>query len=129
MTGRRVCVAAAREVLEDLERDCLKVVRMADIERAVCDMFGVDAADLKSAGRTRSVSEPRMLAMYLARRHTRAAYSEIGQYFGGRNHATVISADRKVAAWLDQNQEVKIASQNWRLKDVLDTLEQQLLAG
>jgi chromosomal replication initiator protein len=129
MTGRRVCVAAAREVLEDLERDCLKVVRMADIERAVCDMFGVDAADLKSAGRTRSVSEPRMLAMYLARRHTRAAYSEIGQYFGGRNHATVISADRKVAAWLDQNQEVKVASQNWRLKDVLDTLEQQLLAG
>ena len=129
MTGKRVGVSAAREVLEDLERDCLKVVRMADIERAVCEMFGVDAADLKSPGRTRSVSEPRMLAMYLARRHTRAAYSEIGQYFGGRNHATVISADRKVATWLDQNLQVKVASQSWRLKDVLETLEQQLLAG
>jgi len=129
MTGRRVGLTAAREVLADLERDCLRVVRMADIERAVCDLFGLDSADLKSSRRSRSVSEPRMMAMYLARRHTRAAYSEIGQFFGGRNHATVISADHKVTAWLAENAEVKVASQTWRLADVLDTLEQQLLAG
>ena len=129
MTGKRVGMTAAREVLGDLERDCLRVVRMADIERAVCDLFGLDATDLKSSRRARSVSEPRMMAMYLARRHTRAAYSEIGQFFGGRNHATVISADHKVAAWLAENAEVKVASQTWRLSDVLDTLEQQLLAG
>ena len=102
---------------------------MADIERAVCDLFGLEVADLKSARRTRSVSEPRMLAMYLARRHTRAAYSEIGEFFGGRNHATVISADRKVADWLARDMQVKVASQSWRLADVLNTLEQQLLAG
>jgi chromosomal replication initiator protein len=129
MTGKRVGICAAREVLGDLERDCLRVVRMADIERAVCDLFGLDSADLKSSRRTRSVSEPRMLAMYLARRHTRAAYSEIGEYFGGRNHATVISADRKVAAWLADDVKVKVASQSWRLADVLNTIEQQLLAG
>jgi chromosomal replication initiator protein len=129
MTGKRVGMTAARQVLGDLERDCLRVVRMGDIERAVCDLFGLEAADLKSARRSRSVSEPRMLAMYLARRHTRAAYSEIGEYFGGRNHATVISADRKVAEWLAQDTQVKIASQSWRLADVLSTLEQQLLAG
>ncbi len=129
MTGRRVGMSAARQVLGDLERDCLRVVRMADIERAVCDLFGVESADLKSARRSRSISEPRMLAMYLARRHTRAAYSEIGEYFGGRNHATVISADRKVAEWLAQDAHVKVASQSWRLADVLSTLEQQLLAG
>jgi chromosomal replication initiator protein len=129
MTGRRVGITAARQVLGDLERDCLRVVRMGDIERAVCDLFGLEATDLKSARRSRSVSEPRMLAMYLARRHTRAAYSEIGEYFGGRNHATVISADRKVAEWLARDAQVKIASQTWRLADVLSTLEQQLLAG
>jgi chromosomal replication initiator protein len=129
MTGKRVGTTAAREVLGDLERDCLRVVRMGDIERAVCDLFGLEAADLKSSRRTRSVSEPRMLAMYLARRHTRAAYSEIGEFFGGRNHATVISADRKVAEWLSQDARVKVASQSWRLADVLSTLEQQLLAG
>ncbi len=129
MTGKRVGTTAARQVLADLERDCLRVVRMADIERAVCDLFGVDGTALKSSRRSRSVSEPRMLAMYLARRHTRAAYSEIGEYFGGRNHATVISADRKVAEWLARDAQVKIASQTWRLADVLSTLEQQMLAG
>jgi hypothetical protein len=41
----------------------------------------------------------------------------------------VISADHKVTAWLAENAEVKVASQTWRLADVLDTLEQQLLAG
>ena len=129
MTGKRVGAATAREVLGDLERDCLRVVRMADIERVVCDMFGVEAADLKSSRRTRSVSEPRMLAMFLARRHTRAAYSEIGAFFGGRNHATVIAADHKIADGLAQNVEVKVASQTWRLSDIVETLEQQLLAG
>jgi chromosomal replication initiator protein len=129
MTGKRVGTSAAREVLGDLERDCLRIVRMADIERAVCDLFGVEAAALKSTRRSRSVSEPRMLAMYLARRHTRAAYSEIGEYFGGRNHATVISADRKVSEWLARDAQVQVASQQWRLADVLSTLEQQMLAG
>ncbi len=129
LSGKCVGTTAARQVLGDLERDCLRVVRMADIERVVCDLFGLEAADLKSARKTRSVSEPRMLAMYLARRHTRAAYSEIGEFFGGRNHATVISADRKVAEWLSQDAQVKVASQNLRLADVLSTIEQQLLAG
>ena len=41
-----------------------------------------------------------MMAMYLARKHTGAAYTEIGRYFGGRNHATVISAEKKVQKWL-----------------------------
>ncbi|MBS0265120.1 MAG: chromosomal replication initiator protein DnaA [Planctomycetes bacterium] len=129
MSAKRVGVSAARDVLGDLERDCLRIVRMADIERVVCNLFGVEAAELKSPRRNRSVSEPRMLAMFLARRHTRAAYSEIGAYFGGRNHATVIAADQKITAGLSQDLEIKIASRTWRLADVVESLEQQLLAG
>ena len=44
-----------------------------------------------------TLAYPRMLAMYLARKHIGAAYSEIGRYFGDRNHSTVISAEKKVA--------------------------------
>lgn len=129
MTGQRVGITAARQVLSDLERDCIKVVRMADIERVICDLFGLEAQELKSPKRTRSLSEPRMLAMYLARKHTRAAYSEIGQYFGGRNHSTVISAERKINVGLTGQIPIKIASQTWRMGDVLEALEQQLQAG
>lgn len=129
LTGKRIGVTAARQVLADLERDCLRVVRLADIERVVCELFGLEAEDLRSSSRTRSVTEPRMLAMFLARRHTRSAYSEIGQHFGGRNHATVIAAERKVTDWVRQGVSLRVASRNWQLRDVLETLEQQLQAG
>lgn len=38
--------------------------------------------------------------MYLSRKYTSAAYSEIGRYYGDRNHSTVISANRRVKSWL-----------------------------
>src|SRR5690606_5170966 len=74
MTGRSISLSTARQVLGDLERDCLRAVRLTDIERAVCDFFGVEPNQLRSANRSRSVSQPRMLAMYLARKHTQSAY-------------------------------------------------------
>jgi chromosomal replication initiator protein len=38
--------------------------------------------------------------MYLSREHTTAAFSEIGRYYGDRNHSTVIAAHRRVGEWL-----------------------------
>jgi chromosomal replication initiator protein len=96
------------------------------VEEAVCDLFGIEAAHLKSSKRGRMVSQPRMLAMYLARKHTHAAYSEIGGYFGGRNHSTVISAEKRVDALVTDSATIQVASQGWRVQDILDTLEQQL---
>ena len=116
-------------MLADLERDCLRLIRVADVERVVCNLFGVRPKDLQSESRVRTISQPRMLAMFLARKHTPSAYTEIGQHFGGRNHSTVMSAERKVQQWLEQNETIKVASQTWTIGEVLQTLEQQLLAG
>ena len=129
MTQKRVTLAAARQILSDLERDCLRIVRLTDIERVICNLFGVKPKDLQSESRARTVSQPRMLAMFLARRHTQSAYTEIGQHFGGRNHSTVMSAERKVQQWLDENSTIQVASQSWTIGEILSTIEQQLLAG
>ena len=129
MTRKRITLSSAREVLADLERDCLRLVRLADIERVICSLFGVRPKDLQSESRVRTISQPRMLAMFLARKHTPSAYTEIGQHFGGRNHSTVMSAERKVKQWLEQNETIKVASQTWSIGEILQTLEQQLLAG
>lgn len=129
MTGKRVTLSAARQVLADLERDCARVVRMSDVEQAVCNLFGVQPKELRSSSRSRALSQPRMLAMYLARKHTQAAYTDIGQYFGGRNHSTVMSAEKKVQSWLDKQSELRINARAWTVDEVLNTLEQQLLAG
>jgi chromosomal replication initiator protein len=70
-----------------------------------------------------------MLAMYLARKHTTTPYSEIGQHFGGRNHSTVMSAERKVQDWIKSNAALQVSSAPWPIQEVLGTLEQQLMAG
>lgn len=129
MTKKKVSAQTARQALSELERDCIRVVRLPDIEAAVCQLFGIDACDLKSDKRTRSVSQPRMLAMFLARRHTQAAYKEIGDFFGGRNHSTVVAAEKKVDTWLRSEKELTFAGRNWHLSDVMESIEQQLLAG
>lgn len=129
MTKKKITLSTARQVLADLERDCLRIVRLADVERVVCTLFGLRPKDLKSDSRVRTLAQPRMLAMFLARKHTPSAYSEIGQHFGGRNHSTVMSAERKVQGWLEENASVRIASQDWTIGEIVSTLEQQLLAG
>jgi chromosomal replication initiator protein len=126
---QKVTAAAARKVLADLERDCRRVVRLDDVERVVCNLFGLKPKDLKSDSRVRTLAQPRMLAMYLARQHTPSAYTEIGTHFGGRNHSTVMSAERKVQQWLEKDAVLRVASQKWTINEIVHTLEQQLLAG
>lgn len=129
MTGKRVGLTAARTVLSSLERDCLRIVRIADVEQAVCRLFKVTPDELKSACRARALAQPRMLAMYLSRRMTQSPYSEIGRYFGGRDHATVISAERKIAGLIESAAQLRVAAESWLVADVVRSLEQQILAG
>ena len=98
-------------------------------EMCIRDRFGVRAAELKSSRRTRSLVQPRMLAMFLSRKHTQAAYSEIGEFFGGRNHSTVMSAVAKVQDWLSTDTPMVVSSQSLSVQEVVDSVEQQLLAG
>ena len=128
MTQRKVTLTAARRVLAELERDCIRIVNMHDIEKAVCDVFGVSTKALRSSSRQRSVSQPRMLAMYLARKHTQAAYEEIGRHFGGRNHSTVIAAEKRVKSWIQDGKVVRIASRSWEFSDLLTTVEERISA-
>jgi chromosomal replication initiator protein len=128
-TGKTINLAVARHVLADLDRDCTRIVRVAEVEQAVCRLFSIRADELRSARRTRSVSQPRMLAMYLARKMTQAAYTEIGEHFGGRNHSTVMSAEKRVRSLLESDATVRAGAQEWKLGDLLASLEQQLLTG
>ena len=122
-------VGTARRVLGDLERDCLRTLRVADIEQAVCETLGVDADDVRSAKRSRSVSQPRMVAMYLARKHTQATYGEIGAHFGGRNHSTVIAAVRKMNGLLHAPEDDRPAGQSSTFEEMIRSIEGQLRAS
>eukprot|EP00913_Durusdinium_trenchii_P028389 g26617.t1 len=129
MTGKRIGRSTAARILSELQRDCIRAIRIRDVETAVCELFGVDADDLKSSKRHKTVSRPRMLAMFLARKLTLAAYTEIGEHFGGRNHSTVISAEKKVREWLDGDEPMTVAARVWPMGEVVAALEQQLQAS
>ena len=96
LTGRRITLAVAREVLGEMAEECRRLVRISDVEKVVCEAFGVTAADLRSPSRRKAIALPRAVAMFLSRRMTKSAYREIGMYFGGRDHSTVVAAERKV---------------------------------
>lgn len=129
MTKKVVTASSARKLLSQLERDCMRFVRMADIELAICGLFGIAEEELKSKTRKQSIAQPRMLAMYLSRKLTQTPYSEIGAYYGGRNHSTVMSAEKKIDEQLSQDGLFQIASETWELKDLIETLKDRILAG
>ena len=70
-------------------------ITLDGITKLVCREYQVKDADLRSKRRARSVSEPRQVIMYLARQLTKLSLDEIGDYFGGRDHSTVLYAVRK----------------------------------
>ncbi len=101
-------------------------MRLKDIERVVSDVFGLEDDLLKAKTKCQSVSQPRMLAMFLARKYTRAALSEIGEYFGKRQHSTVISAQKKVDSWLNEDEIIQCGRGKLTVKEILKTIESSL---
>jgi len=127
--GRAISLGMAEEALADLIHHSGRVVRLPDIEKAVCEVFGLEGDCLQSGRKGKAVSHPRMLAMWLARKHTRAPLSEIGHYFGRRAHSTVISAQNKVETWMSKGAAVQLAERNWSLDEAIRRVEENLRAG
>ena len=129
MLGVAPSLDLAREALADLVRSSSRSVRLADVERAICAAFGIEAGTLQSGRRSRSVSHPRMLAMFLARKHTHAALAEIGGHFGRRSHSTVIAAQKTVADWLAKGTAIVLAETAWDVEEAIRRVEDILRAG
>ncbi|HZZ29411.1 MAG TPA: DnaA/Hda family protein [Pirellulales bacterium] len=121
--------AFAEETLADILRHSGRTVRLVDIERAVCDVFSLPKESLQSPRRAKPVSTARMLAMWLARKYTRAGLSEIGEYFGRRSHSTVISAHKRVTGWIDGQSEIELAHARCKVDEALRRVEAQLRTG
>src|SRR5262249_21254044 len=71
-------------------------VTVERIAERVGGFFRIEPGDLQSRRRYRNVLLPRQVGMYLTRKLTPLSLAEIGHYFGGRDHSTVLHACRKV---------------------------------
>lgn len=96
LTGERVTLDLAREAVRDAAKPEPVHVTMDDIIRLVTGTYSVRLSDLQSKKRSKSISLPRQICMFLARRLTRHSLEEIGGYFGGRDHTTVMYAQQRI---------------------------------
>jgi chromosomal replication initiator protein len=99
----------AKSALGDSITPDQKRITIQQIFDAVTKYYGVRPSDLQSKRRHKSIAFPRQVCMYLARRHTRFSLEEIGGYFGGRDHTTVMHAVKTVQG--DTNDDAEIARQ------------------
>src|SRR5437773_8688523 len=107
LTGREMSVDLAQEVLGELWGEEEKIITIDQIQRKVCDFFGLKLSDLKAKNRTKAIAFPRQIAMYLARQLTHASLSEVGRAFGGKDHTTVLHAVDKVQVLLQEDPKLR----------------------
>ncbi len=97
LTQLPIDVRLAETVLDEIHpRAERAAVSVEDIQATVALHYGVSIAELKSASRVARLSWPRHVAIHLARELTSASLQAIGEAFGGRNHATVLHACKRV---------------------------------
>ncbi len=112
LSGAQITPEVARKVLQDVLGSEPQSASIDDVQRVVAQSYQLEVADLTSSRREGNVVGPRHVAMYLCRLVAGASFPEIGRQFGGRNHATVISACQNVEVRLKGDQSFKEEVEN-----------------
>jgi len=102
-----ITLESTKEVLKDLLRATKKTITVDFILRCVGEEFGITLGDLKAKSRNKSVVLPRQVAMYLSRELTDLSLPEIGNFFGGKDHTTVLHSYNKIKNGLSKDDLLK----------------------
>ncbi|RJP27307.1 MAG: chromosomal replication initiator protein DnaA [Candidatus Omnitrophota bacterium] len=108
-----------KEVLKDLCRETQKNINIDFIQRCVSEEFGVSIFDLKTKRRNKNIVLPRQIAMYLSRELTDLSLPEIGEFFGGKDHTTVLHSCNKIKEGVNLNPNLKA-----RIERIIQIIQQ-----
>ncbi|MFC1479989.1 chromosomal replication initiator protein DnaA [Candidatus Omnitrophota bacterium] len=103
LSNKEMTVDLAKEVLKGMISSKEKKITIDLIQKVVADFFSISNSDMKTKKRTRAVAYPRQLAMYLSRELTEYSLPDIGGFFGGRDHTTVMHACDKIGKEMEKN--------------------------
>ncbi|MFF0745018.1 chromosomal replication initiator protein DnaA [Streptomyces sp. NPDC004111] len=104
-----VDLGLTEQVLKDLipgGEDASPEITAPAIMSATADYFGLTVDDLCGSSRSRVLVTARQIAMYLCRELTDLSLPKIGAQFGGRDHTTVMHADRKIRALMAERRSI-----------------------
>lgn len=102
-TGQPITLNFVREALKDLLALQAKLVTISNIQKIVAEYYKIKISDLLSKRRNRSIARPRQVAMTLAKELTNHSLPEIADNFGGRDHTTVMHAQRTIKSLITSN--------------------------
>lgn len=121
LQGRPINTQLAAEILQDILVDKNESsISIEAIQKVVAEHFKLKVSDLKSKNRQRALSVPRQIAMFLSRIRTQSSFPEIGTYFGGKDHTTVMHAVKKIEK--DRKKDLELRSQLEALERKLDQI-------
>lgn len=108
LTGREINLDLVKEVLKHLvKRNGNQEVSIEEIIKAVAAKLNVKISDIKAHNKNKHLVFARQIAMYLARKLTKASFPDIGQKVGGRDHSTVIYATNKILNKIEVDSKLK----------------------
>ena len=97
LVGKKITVEVAQQQLKGTFTSTLTAnITIDRVQRVVSEYFNVTPADLKGKKRTKQVTFPRQVAMFIIREVTDYSTTEIGLEFGGRDHTTVMHACQRI---------------------------------
>ncbi len=96
LTAQPINLSMAHHALKYLNTGSEKRVSMESVLRAVAERFSMQPSQLKQKSNTHQIAYPRQVAMYLVKELTQASLPEIGRYFGGKHHTTVLHSIQKI---------------------------------
>ncbi|CAN5747828.1 chromosomal replication initiator protein DnaA [soil metagenome] len=99
----------AAKALSDVFAPSEAPLTMADVLAVTSEHFKLAPSDLTSKGRRHELVVARQVAMFLIRELTTHSYPEIGQFFSGRDHSTVMYAVQKVTALIERGDDVAVS--------------------
>ncbi|HLL86612.1 MAG TPA: chromosomal replication initiator protein DnaA [Thermoleophilaceae bacterium] len=111
LTGEQATPELARKVLGGLLAEATRanapLPKVEEIKHATADAFGLDVEALDGEGRSARVAFARQVGMYLTRELARESLPAVGAAFGGRRHATVAHACRRVEREVAANHDAR----------------------
>jgi len=119
LKGLDIDLDLTKTVLKDIVKNKKRDITIEDIQRVVCQYFGIPEDLLRGKGRKKEIAFARQIAMFLSKEMTLYSLKSIGLHFGGRDHTTVIHAIRTIDHHLKD-------STNKKISDMLEVLKRKI---
>lgn len=108
LTHQKIDLPMVENTLKDSIEEEKRNITPDIIQKTVSNYFGLHINDLKSNSRSRNIVYPRQIAIFLMRKLTSYSLKEMGEYFGGKDHTTILHSHSKIEKEIEKNKNTKL---------------------